>query len=79
MASPPYLRTRNRVYRATETDVSRIDRRWDVDVFQLDEVKALAMWRRASRNRAVRDRLKGGNGGAAPLAEVVNSADLQDR
>lgn len=55
-----------------------IEQRGDMEVVQLDEVRALAMRRRASRNRAVRDRLKGADGDAAPLAEVVNIADLQE-
>jgi phage terminase Nu1 subunit (DNA packaging protein) len=54
-----------------------IEQRGDMEVVQLDEVRALAMRRRASRNGAVRDRLRGADGGAAQLAEVVNIADLQ--
>jgi phage terminase Nu1 subunit (DNA packaging protein) len=55
-----------------------IEQRGDMEVVQLDEVRALAMRRRASRNRAIRDRLREADGGAAPLAEVVNIADLQE-
>jgi phage terminase Nu1 subunit (DNA packaging protein) len=54
-----------------------IEQRGDMEVVQLDEARALAMRRRASRNGAVRDRLRGADGGAAQLAEVVNIADLQ--
>jgi phage terminase Nu1 subunit (DNA packaging protein) len=54
-----------------------IEQRGDMEVVQLDEVRALAMRRRASRNGAVRDRPKGAEDGEAPLAEVVNIADLQ--
>jgi phage terminase Nu1 subunit (DNA packaging protein) len=54
-----------------------IEQRGDMEVVQLDKVRALAMRRRASRNGAVRDRLRGADGGAAQLAEVVNIADLQ--
>jgi phage terminase Nu1 subunit (DNA packaging protein) len=53
-----------------------IEQRGDMEVVQLDEVRALAMRRRASRNRSIRDRLREADGGAAPLAEVVNIADL---
>jgi len=54
-----------------------IEQRGDMEVVQLDEARALAMRRRASRNRAIRDRLRGADGGAARSAEVVNIADLQ--
>ena len=49
-----------------------------MEVVQLDEVRALAMRRRSSRNKTIRDRLREVDGGAAPLAEVVNIADLQE-
>jgi hypothetical protein len=55
-----------------------IEKRGDMEVVQLDEVRALAMRRRASRNGAIHDRLREADGGAAPLAEVVNIADLQE-
>jgi phage terminase Nu1 subunit (DNA packaging protein) len=55
-----------------------IEQRGDMEVVQLDEVRALAIRRRASRNRAIHDRLREADGGAAPLAEVVNIADLQE-
>lgn len=55
-----------------------IEQRGDMEVVQLDEVRALAMRRRAPRNRAIHDRLREADGGAAPLAEVVNIADLQE-
>jgi phage terminase Nu1 subunit (DNA packaging protein) len=55
-----------------------IEQRGDMEVVQLDEARALAMRRRASRNRAIGDRLRGADGGAAQLAEVVNIADLQE-
>jgi phage terminase Nu1 subunit (DNA packaging protein) len=55
-----------------------IEQRGDMEVVQLDEVRALAMRRRAARNRPIRDRLREANDGAAPLAEVVNIADLQE-
>lgn len=55
-----------------------IEQRGDMEVVQLDEVRALAMRRRSSRNKAIRDRLREADGGAAPLAEVVNIADLQE-
>ena len=55
-----------------------IEQRGDMEVVQLDEVRALAIRRRATRNRAIHDRLREADGGAAPLAEVVNIADLQE-
>ena len=55
-----------------------IEQRGDMEVVQLDEARALAMRRRASRNRAIRDRLGGTEDGEAPLAEVVNITDLQE-
>jgi phage terminase Nu1 subunit (DNA packaging protein) len=55
-----------------------IEQRGDMEVVQLDEVRALAVRRRTSGNRAIRDRLRGADEGAAPLAEVVNIADLQE-
>lgn len=55
-----------------------IEQRGEMEVVQLDEVRALAIRRRASRNRAIHDRLREADGGAAPLAEVVNIADLQE-
>jgi len=55
-----------------------IEQRGDMEVVQLDEARALAIRRRASRNRAIRDRLRGADGGSAQLAEVVNIADLQE-
>ena len=55
-----------------------IEQRGDMEVVQLDEVRALAMRRRASRNRAIRDRLKEPDGDVAPLAEVVNIAYLRE-
>jgi phage terminase Nu1 subunit (DNA packaging protein) len=55
-----------------------IEQRGDMEVVQLDEARALAMRRRASRNRGIRDRLTGAEDGEAPLAEVVNITDLQE-
>jgi phage terminase Nu1 subunit (DNA packaging protein) len=55
-----------------------IEQRGDMEVVQLDEVRALAIRRRATRNRAIHDRLGEADGGAVPLAEVVNIADLQE-
>jgi phage terminase Nu1 subunit (DNA packaging protein) len=55
-----------------------IEQRGDMEVVQLDEVRALAIRRRATRNRAIHDRLREADGDAAPLAEVVNIADLQE-
>ena len=52
-----------------------IEQRGDMEVVQLDEVRAVAARRRPSRRGALRDRLA--DSGMAPTGEVVNIADLQ--
>ena len=54
-----------------------IESRGDMSVVQLEEVKKLAERQRASRYRALRDRLKDAEG-AEDLADVVNITDLQE-
>lgn len=52
-----------------------IEQRGDMEVVQLEEVKALAARRRGSRQKALRDRLADRD--MAPASTVVNIADLQ--
>jgi phage terminase Nu1 subunit (DNA packaging protein) len=52
-----------------------IEQRGDMEVVQLEEVRALALRRRASRRGALRDRLADSSGATA--GEAVNIADLQ--
>jgi phage terminase Nu1 subunit (DNA packaging protein) len=54
-----------------------IEQRGDMEVVELEEVRALASRERASRHGALRDRL-GQADGTAPSGEVVNVADLQE-
>jgi hypothetical protein len=51
--------------------------RGDMEVVQLDEVTALASRHRASRNGALRDRLRQEDGSVTVVGGVVNIADLQ--
>lgn len=55
-----------------------IEQSGDMEMVQLEEVTALASRRRASRNGALRDRLRQEDGTAAVLGELVNIADLQE-
>ena len=52
-----------------------IEQRGDMEVVQLEEVKALAARRRATKRGGLRDRLA--DSGETPAGEVVNIADLQ--
>lgn len=52
-----------------------IEQRGDMEVVRLEEVKALAVRRPASRRGALRDRLA--DSSMTPAGEVVNIADLQ--
>lgn len=52
-----------------------IEQRGDMEIVQLEEVKALAARRRATRRRGLRDRLA--DSSTTPVAEVVNIVDLQ--
>lgn len=56
-----------------------IEQRGDMEVVELERVTALASRRRASRNSALRDRLRQDDGTVAVLGELVNIADLQER
>ena len=53
------------------------EHRGDMEVVQLDEVTALASRYRASRNGALRDRLRQEDGTVTVGGEVVNIAALQ--
>jgi phage terminase Nu1 subunit (DNA packaging protein) len=52
-----------------------IEQRGDMEVVQLEEVKALAARRRATKRGGLLDRLA--DSGETPAGEVVNIADLQ--
>lgn len=52
-----------------------IEQRGDMEVVQLEEVKALAARRRATKRGGLRDRLA--DSGTTPAGEVVNIVDLQ--
>jgi phage terminase Nu1 subunit (DNA packaging protein) len=56
-----------------------IEQRGDMEFVELERVTALASRRRASRNSALRDRLRQDDGTVAVLGELVNIADLQER
>ena len=56
-----------------------IDQRGDMEVVELERVTALASRRRASRNGALRDRLRQEDGTVTVLGDLVNIADLQER
>jgi hypothetical protein len=56
-----------------------IEQRGEMEVVELEGVTALASRRRASRNSALRDRLRQEDGTVAVLGELVNIADLQER
>jgi hypothetical protein len=53
------------------------EHRGDMEVVQLDEVTALASRHRASRNGALRDRLRQDDGTVTVVGDLVNVADLQ--
>jgi|SRR5687768_9297381 len=53
------------------------EHRGDMEVVQLDEVTALASRHRASRNGALRDRLRRDDGTVTVVGDLVNIADLQ--
>lgn len=52
-----------------------IEQRGDMEIVQLEEVKALAARRRATKRRGLHDRLA--DSSTTPVAEVVNIVDLQ--
>jgi phage terminase Nu1 subunit (DNA packaging protein) len=54
-----------------------IEHRGDMEVVQLDDVRAAASRRRSPRHAALRDRLRQAEDGVVSFAEVVNIADLQ--
>jgi phage terminase Nu1 subunit (DNA packaging protein) len=54
-----------------------IEQRGDMEVVQLEEVEALAARQPVSRHGALRDRLRGADGGASSADETVNIPDLQ--
>ncbi|HEX5937864.1 MAG TPA: hypothetical protein VFZ75_09300 [Actinomycetota bacterium] len=56
-----------------------IEQRDDMEVVELERVTALASRRLASRNSALRDRLRQDDGTVGVLGEPVNIAELQDR
>jgi hypothetical protein len=56
-----------------------IEQRGDMEVVELDRVTALASRRRASRNGALRDRLRQDDGTVEVLGDLVDIADLQER
>src|SRR5215210_8261555 len=55
-----------------------IEKRGDMEVVELERVTVLASRRRASRNGALRDRLRHEDGTVAVLGDLVNISDLQE-